>query len=373
MKKQVSESFITKRVHSLDALRGFDMFWIIGADQFFHRLADASDSSFWKAISVQFTHPQWNGFHFYDLIFPLFLFIAGVATPFSVNSRLGKGKSKEQILLHIVRRGMILVLLGIFYNNGLEIKPISDIRFSSVLGRIGLAYMLASIIYLYARERMQYVWFALFLVGYWLLLKFNSAPGFPRGDLTMEGNFASYIDRNILPGRLSHGIHDALGLVSTIPAISSALLGIFAGTLLKDKPVSTMRKAGILTISGIILLILGQIWSLDFPINKNLWNSSYVLHTGGLSLLLLAAFYYIIDIKGYIKWSFFFRVIGMNSILIYISGKFIDWKYMTNAFFQWIGQLFGDPYQAVVMAACLIFVKWMFLYLLYQKKIFLRV
>jgi len=373
MKKQVSETFIAKRLHSLDALRGFDMFWIIGADQLFHRLADASDSPFWNAVSVQFTHPQWDGFHFYDLIFPLFLFIAGVATPFSVSSRLRKGKTKEQVLLHIIQRGVILVLLGIFYNNGLEIKPISDIRFSSVLGRIGLAYMLANIVYLYAREQMQYLWFVLFLVGYWLLLKFNSAPGFPRGDLTMEGNFASFIDRSILPGRLSHGIHDALGLTSTIPAISSALLGIFAGTLLKDKPYSAMRKAEILVASGIICLILGQIWSLDFPINKNLWNSSYVLHTGGLSLLLLAVFYYIIDIKGYIKWSFFFRIIGMNSILIYISGKFIDWKYMTNAFFQWMGQLFGSPYDAVVMAICLIFVKWMFLYFLYQKRIFLRV
>lgn len=373
MKKQVSDSFVKKRLHSLDALRGFDMFWIIGADQFFRRLAEASGTPFWEAVAVQFTHPEWNGFHFYDLIFPLFLFIAGVATPFSVGSRLRKGESRSRILLHIIQRGLILVLLGIFYNNGLEIKPVSEIRFSSVLGRIGLAYMFANIVYLYARERMQYVWFVLFLVGYWLLLKFNSAPGFPRGDLTMEGNFASYIDRNVLPGRLSKGIHDALGLVSTIPAISTALLGIFAGTLLRDRSYDEMKKVWILTAGGVICLVLGRIWSLDFPINKNLWNSSYVLYTGGMSLLLLALFYFIIDVRGYKKWSFFFRVIGMNSILIYISGKFIDWKYMTNAFFQWAGQLFGEPYQAVVMAACLIFVKWVFLYLLYQKKIFLRV
>src|SRR5690625_3488821 len=128
MKKQVSETFIAKREHSLDASRGFHLYWIIGAQQLFHRLAEASDSPFWNAVSVQFTHPQWDGFHFYDLIFPLFLCIAGVATPFSVSSRLRKGKTKEQVLLHIIQRGVILVLLGIFYNNGLEIKPISDIR-----------------------------------------------------------------------------------------------------------------------------------------------------------------------------------------------------------------------------------------------------
>lgn len=134
-----------------------------------------------------------------------------------------------------------------------------------------------------------------------------------------------------------------------------------------------MRKVWILAAGGVACLILGQLWNLDFPINKNLWNSSYVLHTGGLSLLLLSLFYFIIDVKGHIRWPFFFRVIGMNSILIYISGKFINWPYMTKGFFEWLGQLFGDPYNIVVMALCLILVKWMFLYILYRNRIFLRV
>jgi predicted acyltransferase len=363
----------SQRLYSLDALRGFDMFWIMGAEEIFHTLAKATGSSFWETIATQFTHPEWNGFHFYDLIFPLFLFIAGVATPFSVGRELEKGTSRQKLILRVVRRGLILVLLGIIYNNGLQIRPWSEVRFGSVLGRIGLAYMFANIIYLYTRQRAQIIWFCSILIGYWLLLLFNSAPGFPRGDLTMQGNFASYIDRMILPGKLYLGIHDPEGLVSTIPAIATGLLGILAGNLLKNSPLQGGAKAMRLAIAGVLFIILAQTWNIVFPINKNLWTSSFVLQVGGISLLLLATFYYVIDVLGYKKWAFFFTVIGMNSILIYMSGHFIDWEYMTNGFFQWLGQLVGDPYNLVTMAICYVAVKWAFLYVCYKKKIFLRV
>ena len=141
-------------------------------------MAHATNSPFWKTLSVQFTHPDWNGFHVYDLIFPLFLFMAGVSTPFSIGRELQKGKSREQLLLRVIKRTFILVLLGLFVNNGLKIQPIADIRFPSVLGRIGIAYMFANIIYLYAKEWAQVAWFCFFIVGYYLLLKFTSAPGF---------------------------------------------------------------------------------------------------------------------------------------------------------------------------------------------------
>jgi predicted acyltransferase len=265
------------------------------------------------------------------------------------------------------------VLLGIIYNNGLQLAPLSQIRFSSVLGRIGIAYMLANIIYLYAGERAQVIWFACLLLGYWLILKFTAAPGFQPGDLTMEGNFASYVDRSILPGRLSLGIHDTVGFFNNIPAICTALSGILAGTFLKNRPATPVKKAVILATTGVVFLVLAQIWNLDFPINKNMWSSSFVLHTTGLSLILLSVFYYIIDARGYKNWAFFFKVIGMNSILIYISGRFINWQYTTNAFFKWLGQLTGDPYNIVVMALCMLLIKWLFLYVLYKKNIFLRV
>jgi len=361
------------RLYSLDALRGFDMFWIMGGGSIFQAIANVTGSPFWEGVAVQLEHPAWNGFHFYDLIFPLFLFMAGVSTPYSVGREIEKGKSRSQLLLRVIKRGLILVLLGIIYNNGLQIQPVSHIRFGSVLGRIGLAYMFANIIYLYTKERAQMIWFVAILVVYWLLLKFTSAPGFPAGDLTMEGNFASYLDRCILPGKLYLGIHDPEGFTSTFPAISTALLGILTGNLLRNSTMAPVRKVGVMALTGVVFLVLAQIWNLDFPINKNLWTSSFVLQVGGISLLLLSLFYYVIDIAGYRKWAFFFRVIGMNSILIYISGHFIDWGYTNNALFKWLGQLVGDPFGAVALAISLVFVKWLFLYFMYKQKVFLKV
>lgn len=363
----------SQRLYSLDALRGFDMFWIIGGEEIFHSIAKVTGSPFWQTLSDQFEHPAWNGFHFYDLIFPMFLFIAGVATPYSVGRQLEKGVPRNKLLLHVIRRGLILVLLGIIYNNGLKLHPLSEIRFPSVLGRIGLAYMFANIIYLYTGKRGQIIWCISLLIGYWLLLLFNSAPGFPHGDLTMQGNFASYIDRSIIPGRLYLGIHDPEGLVSCIPAISTGLLGILTGQLLKNSLLTPSAKALRMALGGIVFLILALVWNIVFPINKNLWTSSFVLLTASLSLLLLSTFYYIIDVLGYRKWAFFFTVIGMNSILIYMSGRFIDWKYATAGFFQWLGQWVGDPWGPVVMVFCYLATRWAFLYFMYKKKVFLKV
>ena len=370
---EVKGTAIDQRLYSLDALRGFDMFWIIGADEFLHALAKLTGIPFWESMSNQFTHPAWNGFHVYDLIFPLFLFLAGVSTPYSTGRSLAEGKTKKQVMMRVIKRGLILVLLGIVYNNGLQLRPLSDIRFSSVLGRIGIAYMLANCIYIYAKEKAQFIWFAGLLVGYWLILKFTSAPGYPPGDLSMEGNFASYMDRNILPGKLSLGIHDTVGFFNNIPAISTALAGIITGIYLKKPEIDKKKKAAMMAVFGIVSLVIAQIWNFDFPINKNMWSSSFVMHTTGLSLLLLSLFYYIIDVLGYKKWAFFFKVIGMNSILIYISGKFINWRYTTNAFFQWLTDWVGVPYNLLVMILCMILIKWLFLCFLYQKKIFLRV
>ncbi len=365
---------LPQRLYSLDALRGFDMFWIMGAEGIFSEMAKASPNPFWNGIANQLTHPAWNGFHMYDSIFPLFLFIAGAATPFSVGREMEKGKTQGQLLARVIKRGLILVLLGIIYNNGLELKPLADIRFGSVLGRIGLAYMFANIIYIYTKKfSTQAVWFCSILIGYWLLLKFTSAPGFPMGDLTMEGNFASYIDRSILPGRLYLKIHDPEGLTSTIPAVATGLLGIMAGSFLKNGTVSGSTKALRLAIAGAIAIGLAILWDKDFPINKNLWTSSFVLTVGGYSLIMLGLFYYIIDVKGYKKWAFFFKIIGMNSILIYLSERFINWDFTTDGLFHWVGQIIGNPFSPVAMAICYVGLKWAFLYFMYKKKVFLRV
>lgn len=364
----------SQRLYSLDALRGFDMFWIIGAEEIFHRMAEITDSTVWIALSNQFHHPAWHGFTFYDLIFPLFLFLAGVSTPYSLGKQMEKGKNRRDLLFRVIKRGLILVFLGIIYNNGLEIRPLDEIRFGSVLGRIGLAYMFANIIYLFTKQKGQLIWFIALLIGYWLLLLFNSTPGYPMGDLSIQGNFASYLDTLILPGKIYADIHDPEGLIATIPAISTALLGIYAGNLLRttteERRIDTAKR---LVVMGIILIVIAQIWNLVFPINKNLWTSSFTLQCGGISMILMSAFYYVIDILGYKKWAFFFKVIGMNSILIYMSWRFINWSYTTSSLFQWIGQIVGEPYNSVVMVCCYLAVEWAFLYFLYKKRIFLRV
>lgn len=376
MKKTEESAFSApgSRLYSLDALRGFDMFWIIGAEEIFHSLAIITGYPLWVGMAQQLSHPAWNGFHFYDLIFPLFLFLAGVATPYSVGRDLENGKTRKELLFRVIRRGLLLVLLGIVYNNGLKFRAsIDDYRLCSVLARIGLAYMFANIIYLYSKQTVQAIWFAVLLVGYWLVLKFNSAPGFAPGDLSMEGNFASYIDRSILPGRLYLKIHDPEGLMSLIPSIGTALLGIMTGSLLKNSPKTKKEKVVYMAITGILFILIALIWNLDFPINKNLWTSSFVMLVGGLSLILLSLFYYIIDVLGYKKWAFFFKVIGMNSILIYVSGRVIDWEYANNGLFTWLFQLSGEPYDAVVKAIFYVLVQWGFLYFLYKKNVFLRV
>ena len=366
-------SFVENRLLSLDTLRGFDMFWIIGGEELVHVLSKLYPNSFWNQFSKQLEHPYWNGFTFYDLIFPLFIFLAGVSTPFSIGKALNDGKNKKEILLKVLKRGLILFLLGIVYNNGLEIKPIDDIRFMSVLGRIGIAYVFANILFLYVKETLLIYWFAGLIIVYWLILKFTSAPGFSMGDLSMEGNFASYFDRNVLPGKLSRGIHDTVGLFNNIPAIGNALAGIITGIYLQKGEPTQSKKALYMALFGLIALVIAQVWSLDFPINKNLWSSSFVMQTVGLSLLLFALFYYVIDVLKYNQWTLFFQVIGMNSILIYISNKFIDWDYTVNAFFRWLAQLVGEPYSVLVIAVAIVIVKWVFLKFLYNKKVFLRV
>ena len=369
----MNQTAVSQRLYSLDALRGFDMLMIMGLGSIITNFAKATGSPFFQTIADQFEHPEWNGFHLYDLIFPLFLFLAGVATPYSVGRQMEKGVAKSKLVIRVVKRGLLLVLLGIIYNNGLQILPLSEMRFGSVLGRIGLAYMFANIIYIFTKQRGQIVWFCLLLIGYWLLLEFTSAPGFAMGDLSMQGNFTSYFDRLFMPGKLYEAIHDPEGFLATIPAIGTALLGIFAGSLLKNNPMNQKRKVLFLLVAGIISLMIALAWNLVFPINKNLWTSSFVLCCGGISLILLAVFYYIIDVLGHKKWAFFLKVIGMNSILIYMSGHFINWMYSTDFFFHWLGQLVGDPYNAVVLGICMVFVEWLFLYFMYRKKVFLRV
>lgn len=370
----VAQPAPVRRLLSLDALRGFDMFWIMGGEEIFHVLAKTTGWAWAIFMADQFTHVDWNGFRPYDCIFPLFLFLAGVSTPYSIGSRLAKGDKRSLLARKIIMRGLLLVLLGIIYNNGLFNKPIAEMRFGSVLGRIGLAGMFAQLIYLYVhQERSRYGIFAGILLLYWALLMLVPVPGYGAGNLTMEGSLVGYVDRLFMPGRLYKVVHDPEGLLSTLPAIGTGLLGIFAGTILRQHSVHDGQKLRQLVLMGVACITLGWIWNSVFPVNKNLWTSSFVLVAGGWSLLVLSLFYWIIDMQEFRRWTFFFVVIGMNSILIYLAERIIDFEHTAHFLFGGILHLFSEPVQAIGAVVAFLAVKWGFLYFLYKKKTFLRV
>lgn len=365
----------SQRLKSLDALRGFDMFWITGGQKIIYALAVMTGLPVFTWMNGQMHHVDWNGFAAYDGIFPLFLFLAGVSMPFSFAKRIQNGDSKKSICKHAFTRMILLVILGLIYNHFLDLD-FATMRYTSVLSRIGIAWFFAAIIYLNSSLRWQIVWFWGLLIGYCLMMLFIPVPGFGTGVLTPEGNLAGYIDRLILPGRLFMGTMDPEGVLSTMPAISTALLGVFAGRFLKLESVrfTPQKKALVLIGTGIISMILGLIWDLFFSINKNLWTSSFVLWVGGLSLILLGIFYLIIDVWGFKKWAFFFVVIGMNPITIYmVQFRIIKFDVIRDFFFK--GLTTHSPQFVEPMLSGLGYVAavWLFLYILYRKKIFLKV
>jgi predicted acyltransferase len=363
------------RLLSLDALRGFDMFWITGGEEIFHLLAKATGWGWAAVMADQLTHVEWNGFRAYDLIFPTFLFMAGVSTPFSIGSQLAHNVSKNLLARKAIQRGLLLVLLGVVYNNGLQIKPLVEMRFASVLGRIGLAGMFASLIYIYFNTRSQYIWFVGILLGYWAFVMLVPVPDCGAGLMTMDCNPVSHLDKMILPGRLHKTIHDPEGLISTLPAICTGLLGVFCGNLLRndDVAMSRQRKSVLLLAVGLACLAVGRLWGFVFPINKNLWTSSFVLFAGGWSVLALAVFYWIIDAQGWKRYAWVLAVIGMNSILIYLAQHFIDFDHTSEALFGGIFDHFAESTQSVLHAIGYVVVEWLFLWFLYKKKVFLKV
>jgi predicted acyltransferase len=375
------------RLLSLDALRGFDMFWIMSGEGIIHALAKATQWPVLLWMSGQLHHTVWNGITFYDMIFPLFLFIAGVSMPYSMHNKMVKAnvsdasalpaKEKQRMYLSMLRRTIILLFLGMVVNGLLKFNGYENTRFASVLGRIGLAWFFAGLIYLNFNLKGQLLWFAGILVGYWAAMFFIPVPGFGAGVLTMEGSLESYIDRLLLPGRLHDKIHDPEGVLSTIPAIGTALLGVFTGQFLKfDSLRWPMYKKGIaLFVAGLVLIALGSLWNLNFPINKRLWSSSFVLFVGGWSLVFLSLFYLIIDVAGYRKWAFPFMLIGVNSILIYLAaeGGILDFQQTAQFIFGGLIQYTPKNWQLVWSAIAITVTQLALLYFLYRNKIFFKI
>lgn len=374
MNQQSEKQTGNERLKSLDALRGFDMFWIMGAEEVFILLGTLTGVPVLQWWADQMTHVAWHGFHAYDMIFPLFLFIAGVSFPFSARKRMVAQGGRQALTRHVFQRGLLLVLIGILYNNGLSFD-FAHLRYASVLGRIGLAWMFAALIFMNTKShRTRAIWTVCILIFYWLIFVIFKAPDFGDPDhYSMKGNISSYIDRMLLPGRFCcYELGDNEGILPTISAVATGLLGMLTGEFLMSS-VKQMKKVMYMTIAAILLMIVGQVWNLAFPINKNLWSSSFVCWVGGLSMLLLAIFYLIIDVWKYREWATFFVVIGMNPLTIYLANRIIGWNNATEFFFAGIGDLVPAMWAPFVHAVGYVTIGWLFLYFLYKKKIFLKI
>ena len=378
---QANKDLPTKRLTSLDALRGFDMFWIVSGEGIAFGLSKATHLPFFDAMSRQLHHTVWNGFTLYDLIFPLFIFIAGVSMPFSFGKKLDhltgpeKTAAKKRLYRPLIIRCVALILLGMVVNGALALPGYQQTRFASVLGRIALSTFFAAIIYLNTSFKKQVIWLLALLFGYWALMAWVPVPGFGAGVITPEGSLSSYLDRQFLPGKVLRGDYDPEGILSTIPAIGSALLGVFTGRFLRqgEEKYSPKGKAAVMLAAGILLLLIGILWNLGFPINKNIWSSSFVVFCAGCSLLLLGVFYLVIDVWHFKKWCRPFVWLGMNSILIYMASHgLVNFTYSSDAIFGGLIHLAPERYYEALLWVGVALIQFGLLYFLYKKRIFLK-
>jgi predicted acyltransferase len=365
------------RLLSIDALRGFDMFWIMGAEDIVREFARWGNWPGKEWIEEQLDHVPWDGFHFYDLIFPLFLFLVGAVLPFSLGKLRERGAPTSALYWRIFRRTLLLLVLGVFYNNYGHVAQLNDfreLRLVGVLQRIGLCYFFAALIEMNTRARGQVFVTAALLLGYWALLGYVPAPGGAAGDYTKLGNLPGYVDAHWLPGKIPeqyYGYGDNEGILSTIPAVATTLLGVLAGSWLRSRRSPAVKVLG-LALAGVGCLAAGTVWGEWFPVIKNIWTSSFVLVAGGWSLLLLAIFYGVIDVLRFRAWTFFFVVIGVNAITIYLLPHVIDFRKLVHFFFGALLDRTGS-FQTVLDPIVVFAVEWLLLLYLYRKRLFIRV
>jgi predicted acyltransferase len=417
----------SQRLTSVDALRGFDMFWIIGADSLVYALHEMTRNKTTDALAYQLDHADWEGFRFYDLIFPLFVFLVGVSLVFSLGKTVERF-GRPEALKRVFRRSILLFVLGIFCYGGVA-SSWPDIRLVGVLQRIALAYCFAGLFFCFFKPRVLVGICAGLLLGYWALLAllpmrdielskshlatvaeqsgntnaaalfskkgtpikpgtpawaaaeqmFYSTTNFVTGKYGKGYNVANHLDFQYLPGRHWDTFWDPEGWLSTIPAIATCLLGTFAGLLLQSKKFCDKWKLIYLVSFGVGAVIVGWLWNIEFPVIKKIWTSSYVLVAGGYSALFLAAFYLVVDVWKYQKWAQPFVWIGMNAITIYvgenilggfgkIANRFVGGN-VQKYFDAHVAQGFGELMSTIVGLLIAI----LFMRFLYKRKIFLRV
>jgi predicted acyltransferase len=362
-----------ERLVSLDVFRGITIAGMV--------LVNNPGS--WEHIYWPLEHAAWHGWTPTDLVFPFFLFIVGVSITLALGKRLESGGSNRDVYLKIIKRTLIIFAIGVFLN-GFPYFNLPELRIPGVLQRIAVCYFFASIIFLNTKIRTQIAIVIGLLLGYWLLVKFVPAPGFAAGDLTKEGSLPSYVDRVVFGKHVwaQAKVYDPEGLLSTIPALATTLIGVLTGHWLRTEKTRYEKAAGMFVV-GAICVAIGWAWNALFPINKALWTSSYVLFTGGLGLQFLAFCYWLIDIKGYRRWARPFEVFGLNAIALYVvadliavslglikvgGGSLGGWIY-DRVFASW-----ASPVNAsLAFAICFVLVCLGLMWILYRRRIFLKV
>jgi len=400
LSSRVSGTGGSQRLLSLDALRGFDMFWIVGGEEIIHALHKVNNNGFTRLFATEMDHVSWRGVHFYDLIFPLFVFIVGVSLVFSLSRTIeqaGKGAAMKRIIV----RSIILYFLGVLVVYGGVSKGFDHIRWMGVLQRIALCYLFAGLLFCALKLRGLIVTCAVLLASYWALTTFvpirnfnletrhlekayqetgttNALTLFNATTEKVSGKFEDglnlpqHLDFQYLPGRKWDGAYDPEGILSTLPAIATCLLGVFAGLLLKNKSVPDQKKVMLLLGAGIAGVGLGFLWGLQFPVIKKIWTSSYVLVAGGYACLFLAAFYQMVEIWQWRKWCTPFVWIGMNPITIYLVFHLVDKEAVAERFVGGpIAEHLGS-YGELLISLFVVAMMFAFVRFLYQRKVFIK-
>lgn len=345
------------------------MFWIVGGGAMVEGLAKAVNLPALNAVLPQFEHVRWQGLHFWDCIWPLFMFIVGVSIAFSTARRRAAGASRRTIYLHAARRAAILFVLGMMAQGNLLTWDLSKLWPSySVLHGIAAGYLIAVVVALEFRPRAQILITAAFLLLYWALLMLVPVPGVGAGVLTPTGNMATWIDQLVL-GRFHHG--ENTWFVSYLGFASSVLLGVMAGHVLLSARTAA-AKIRVLALAGAGCLAGGLVWSLALPIIKLLWASSFVLVSGGFSFLALALFYWIVDVRGWRACSFPFRVIGMNPLVAYMIMMLVSLRSIGNIFVGGLLPRVGR-WDSLLSETAAFLILWLILYWMYRTRSFVKI
>lgn len=367
------QSVKSGRLLSLDALRGFDMVWLIGLAAVVRKLCASWPGGADCWLAVQMHHAPWFGFTFYDLIFPLFLFMAGVSFPFSYASQVRKGVPPLKIHLRLLKRLLVLAALQMVQSGALWFDP-EKYTYPSVLIRIALPWFLAALVYIHCRPKARVGIAVGVLAAFWAVLAFWPSPiGAPGADnYAKTGNIIDWFDRFLaLRSYLGHDPFEVRDIPLSFFSVPLALAGMFAGDIVRAERLAPARRSVALAVTGAVLVCAGlALDAAGCPICKNLSTPSFLLLTGGLCFLLFALFHWVIDVRGFVRWSFPLRVIGMNSIVAYLIPYFIDFRKPSLFVFGGLAELTPAP-DFVLALGGLLFC-WLFLWILYRANIFLK-